>query len=135
MLQLPSLNVAAKTQLLPFIQRCGTLQLYSWPAFITVVIQAHASWKLSCMKILHRNVLHVAHGYCTKLQHQDYMEQRKPDNNNYIYYMKNHDSTHYCGACSRSPQLSSYQRLSQLNTYRGEINRTQTMLTNLNSWK
>ena len=58
----------------------------SWPSFITVVIQAHASWKLSCMKILHRNVLHVVHGYCTKLQRQDYTEQCKPDNNNvYIY--------------------------------------------------
>ena len=53
--QLPSPNVAAETQLLPFVQRCACSGCSSWLSFITVIIQANASWlseKLSCTKIL-----------------------------------------------------------------------------------
>ena len=54
------------------------------PAFITVVIQANASWLGGCQRKtkLYENltcVPHAAHGYCVKLQHHEYTERRMPD--------------------------------------------------------
>ena len=90
--QLPSPNVAAETQLLPFVQRCARSGCSSWLSFATVVIQTHASVRETK---LYKNLTYVplvAHGYRVKLQCQEYMEQRTPDNNIYIY--ENRDSTH-----------------------------------------
>ena len=46
------------------------LQLFS---FITVVIQAHASWLPE--NVQNSYTLHAAHSYHIKLLHQEYMEQ------------------------------------------------------------
>ena len=65
--QLPSLNVTAETQLLPFVQRCARSCCSSW---LTVVIQAHAGCqKLSCTKILltfHMRPTAIALNYSVK---------------------------------------------------------------------
>ena len=64
---------------------CNTLAvLCSCPAFITVVIQANASWLGGCQRKtkLYKNLTCVpraAHGYHVKLQHHEYTERRMPD--------------------------------------------------------
>ena len=68
--------------------RCAHSGCPSWLSFITVLIQAHASWlseKPSCTKIL-LYAPHASHSYCVKLQRQEYTERRTPDNiYRYIY--------------------------------------------------
>ena len=72
--QLPSPNVATKTQQLPFVQRCAYFGCSSWLSFITVIIQAHASVRETK---LYENLTYVpltAGGYRVKLQSQKYTE-------------------------------------------------------------
>ena len=86
MLQLPSPNVAAETQLLPSYKGTHAYSgCPSWLSFITVVIQAHAVAGCQRNQVLRKSyVPHVACTYCVKLQRQEYTEQRTPDNI-YIY--------------------------------------------------
>ena len=82
-LQLPSPNVTARKQLLPFIQRCAWSGCSSWLSFITVVIQAQLAGCQKNQVVQKSYVPHVACVYCIKLQHQEYVEKHTPDNNIY----------------------------------------------------
>ena len=87
------------THCLPCVQRCVRSSCPFWQ----LVIQDHASClskKLSCTKILltvHMWPVPIALNYSVENIRNDICHK--------IIYMKNPNSTHQCGACSRSPQL------------------------------
>ena len=84
MLQLPIPNVV-KQNIPCTIGAHGLAVLPGWLSFITVNVQAYASW-LPEIK-LYENLTYVPHAACSydvKLQHQEYTEQHVTDKKNSI---------------------------------------------------
>ena len=88
--QLPSPNVAAETQLLPFVQRSARSGCSSWLSFIIVVIQAHACELAVRETMLYENLTFRMWPVAVVLNYSvnNNTERHTPDNNNnniYIY--------------------------------------------------